>query len=140
MMSIFQYFTAPSGPVSAPVCNMAAEQQEVQPEGAKLRQLSGIEEISTETALAQQSMRPREGAVDTSRYGAALGIPIELDVAVPIKRFRVRNLISLAAGTVIESEWTEGADMPLGARGAQLAWSEFEVIDQKLAVRITRLV
>ena len=29
--------------------------------------------------------------------------------------------------------------MPLGAPGAQLAWSEFEVIDQRLAVRITRL-
>ena len=30
--------------------------------------------------------------------------------------------------------------MPLAARGAQLAWTEFEVVDQNLAVRITRLV
>jgi hypothetical protein len=34
----------------------------------------------------------------------------------------------------------EGEDMPLGARGTQLAWTEFEVVDQKLAVRITRLM
>ena len=67
-------------------------------------------------------------------------IPVEIDVAVPIRRFRVRNLLTLSEGAVIASQWMNGDDMPLAARGAQLAWTEFEVIDQRLAVRITRLV
>jgi len=29
--------------------------------------------------------------------------------------------------------------MPLAARDTQLAWTEFEVVESKLAVRITRL-
>lgn len=66
-------------------------------------------------------------------------IPVEVDVAVPIRKFRVRNLLALDRGQVIETQWLDGDDLPLGARGAQLAWTEFEVIDQKLAVRITRL-
>jgi len=52
----------------------------------------------------------------------------------------VRNLLTLTSGTVIASKWVNGDDLPLAARGAQLAWTEFEVIDQLLAVRITRLV
>jgi len=66
-------------------------------------------------------------------------IPIEIDVAIPIKGFKVASLLALSAGDVVESRWAEGEDMPLGARGAPLAWTEFEVIDEKLAVRITRL-
>jgi flagellar motor switch protein FliN/FliY len=67
-------------------------------------------------------------------------LPVEVDVSVPIRKFRVRNLLALAVGGVISSQWGQGEDMPLAARGAQLAWTEFEVIDQKLAVRVIRLV
>jgi flagellar motor switch protein FliN/FliY len=80
----------------------------------------------------------REGA---SRINPlVIRLPIEVDVAIPIRKFRVRNLLALSVGTVIPSQWRQGEDMPLAARGAQLAWAEFEVVDQKLAVRITRLV
>jgi flagellar motor switch protein FliN len=67
-------------------------------------------------------------------------LPVEVDVAVPVRKFRVRNLLALALGAVIPSQWRQGEDLPLAARGAQLAWAEFEVVDQKLSVRITRLV
>ena len=66
-------------------------------------------------------------------------IPIEIDVAIPIPRFQVRNVLALAVGQVIGTGWVDGEDVPLAAHGAQLAWTEIEVIDQKLAVRITRL-
>jgi flagellar motor switch protein FliN len=64
---------------------------------------------------------------------------VELDVAIPVRDFRVRNLLVLEPGQVIETQWQQGEDMPLAAGSAQLAWSEFEVIDSRLAVRITRL-
>jgi flagellar motor switch/type III secretory pathway protein FliN len=67
-------------------------------------------------------------------------LPVELDVAVPAREFRVRNLLALEPGQVIETEWTHGEDMPLAAGNVPLAWSEFEVVDSQLAVRITRLV
>ena len=66
-------------------------------------------------------------------------LPVELDVAIPVREFRVRNLLALEPGQVIESQWGSGEDVPLAAGDVQLAWSEFEVIDTQLAVRVTRL-
>lgn len=67
-------------------------------------------------------------------------LPVELDVAVPVRGFRVRNLLALDPGQVIETEWANGEDMPLSAGELQLAWAEFEVVDTELAVRVTRLI
>lgn len=66
-------------------------------------------------------------------------LPVELDVAVPIRAFRVRHLLALAPGHVLESQWRNGEDVPLQSGDVQLAWSEFEVVDTQLAVRVTRL-
>ncbi len=66
-------------------------------------------------------------------------LPVELDVCVPVRDFRVRHLLALEAGHVIESLWQHGDDVPLTAGEVQLAWSEFEVIEEQLAVRVTRL-
>ena len=67
-------------------------------------------------------------------------LPVELEVAIPVRGFRVRNLLALAPGAMVESQWIHGEDVPLGAGDVQLAWSEFEVVDTQLAVRLTRLV
>lgn len=70
----------------------------------------------------------------------AARLPVEVDVAIPLRDFRVRNLLALAPGMVVESQWVHGEDVPVGSRDVQLAWSEFEVVDTRLAVRLTRLV
>jgi len=67
-------------------------------------------------------------------------LPVELDVSVAVGEFRVRNLLALEPGQVIETQWGQGQDLPLAAGEVQLAWSEFEVVDSQLAVRLTRLV
>ncbi|MGH7071300.1 MAG: FliM/FliN family flagellar motor switch protein [Terracidiphilus sp.] len=72
--------------------------------------------------------------------GPVTRIPVELDVAIPVRNFRVRNLLALAPGALIESQWSNGDDLPLAAGKVQLAWSEFEVLDTGMAARITRLV
>ena len=64
---------------------------------------------------------------------------MELDVAVPVREFRVRDLLALKPGNLIESRWGNGEDVPLASGNVQLARSEFEVIDAQLAARITRL-
>ncbi len=66
-------------------------------------------------------------------------IPVELDIAIPLPNFRVRNLLALAPGELIASKCNHGSDLPLAAGHVTLAWTEFEVLDTTLAVRITRL-
>jgi flagellar motor switch protein FliN len=67
-------------------------------------------------------------------------LPVELDVVVPVQDFRVRHLLAVAPGALIETQWSHGNDLPLAAGDVQLAWSEFEVVEARLAVRITRLL
>jgi len=94
---------------------------------------------STEQALVPSPHAPVEGkAIVLSAPIARL--PVELDVAVPVRDFRVRNLLALEPGNVIETQWTHGEDMPLLAGAVQLSWSEFEVVDSQLAVRVTRMI
>jgi flagellar motor switch protein FliN/FliY len=69
----------------------------------------------------------------------AANLPVELDVGVPVPEFRVRNLLNLEPGRVIESRWGHADDVPLAAGAVRLAWVEFEVIENQLAVRVTRL-
>jgi len=69
----------------------------------------------------------------------AARLPVELDVAIALRHFRVRNLLALEPGQIIETQWGNGQDVPLAAADVQLAWSEFEVVDSQLAVRLTRL-
>jgi hypothetical protein len=66
-------------------------------------------------------------------------MPVELDVAIPVPQFRVRDLLALAPQQLIESRWGNGDDLPLASGAVQVAWTEFEVIESGLAVRITRL-
>ena len=66
-------------------------------------------------------------------------LPVELDVTIPVRDFRVRNLLTLEPGYLIQTQWHNGDDVPLSASAVHLAWSEFEVIENDLAVRITRL-
>jgi flagellar motor switch/type III secretory pathway protein FliN len=99
---------------------------------------TGAGEIAVEQALVPLTHSPEEG--DLSGFsGPVARLPVELDVAVPVREFRVRNLLALEPGQVIETQWAQGEDMPLAAGEVQLAWSEFEVVDAQLAVRVTRL-
>jgi flagellar motor switch protein FliN/FliY len=96
-------------------------------------------EVKAEQALVPSPHSPVAGR------GIALSapiarLPVELDVAVPVREFRVRNLLALEPGQVIETQWGHGEDMPLASGDVQLAWSEFEVVDSQLAVRVTRMV
>lgn len=67
------------------------------------------------------------------------GLPMQLDVTIPVPSFRVQDLLALEKGSVLESRWPQTDDVPVWCGGSQLVWSEFEVVEQKLAVRVTRL-
>ncbi len=87
-------------------------------------------------ALRQNELEPSPAI----SLGSPLALlPVELDVAVPVREFRVRNLLALDCGQVIETQWGHGEDVPLASGEVQLAWSEFEVVESQLGVRVTRL-
>ena len=67
-------------------------------------------------------------------------LTVRLEAGVSLPRFKVRDLLRLEVGQVVESESPDSEDVPLKVGQVQLGWSEFEVVEQQLAVRLTRLV
>ena len=66
-------------------------------------------------------------------------LPMRLRASVPVMKFRVRDLLALEAGVVVQTAWPSAEDVPLWMGRVQLSWTEFEVVDGRMAVRLTRL-
>jgi len=67
------------------------------------------------------------------------GLPCVLTVEISVPDFKVTDLVELAPGRIIVTRWTVGLDVPLLINGELVAWSEFEVVQTRLAVRLTEL-
>jgi flagellar motor switch/type III secretory pathway protein FliN len=66
-------------------------------------------------------------------------LPCHLSLEVPVVKFTVGDLLRLGKGSIVETGCSSTRDIPLRANGLLVAWSEFEVIGNQLAVRITEL-
>jgi flagellar motor switch protein FliN/FliY len=115
----------------------------VEPDAAETQADSAVQsaadESSDEHALVAAT-KPEEPGEPVDELPALVALlPVEMDVSVPVRGFRVRHLLTLAPGQIVESQWVHSNDLTLTAGEVQLAWSEFEVIENRLAVRVTRL-
>jgi|GEM_PF-727790 len=64
---------------------------------------------------------------------------VSTTAGIPMSGFKIGDLLRLAPGQIVESEWPHTEDVLLRAGRVHVAWSEFEVVDQRLVVRLTRL-
>jgi flagellar motor switch/type III secretory pathway protein FliN len=76
---------------------------------------------------------------DQRRYARVERLPMRLDVLMKVRSFRVQDLLAMQKGTVVETVHGHSQDVPLACGSALLVWGEFEVVEQKLGVRITHL-
>jgi len=95
--------------------------------------------VSAASSIGGDDPNPIEDENSLRLSASMTRLPVSLTVAVPVREFQVRKLLAMAPGIVIESQWGQGEDLPLSSGDVQLAWSEFEVVDTRLAVRVTRL-
>jgi flagellar motor switch/type III secretory pathway protein FliN len=82
---------------------------------------------------------PKPEAVIADPWARVEGLPCLLTVEIPVPGFTVADLVHLAPGRIIATRWTVGLDVPLRINGELIAWSEFEVVQSHLAVRLTEL-
>jgi len=60
-------------------------------------------------------------------------------VDLPMPDFKIGDLLRLREGSVINARWGLGRDVPLHLNGTLIGWVEFEVVGDRLAVRLTEL-
>jgi len=87
------------------------------------------------------SIAPREKTiVAPEAWAQVLPLPCQLSVDVPLPGFTVADALQLRPGSVINSQWQIGTDIPLRLNGELIARGEFELVGNHLAVRLTELV
>lgn len=64
-------------------------------------------------------------------------LPCQVSVELPVVRFTIGNLLALTKGSVVETACNQTSDVPLRVNRLLIGWTEFEVIGDRLAVRIT---
>ncbi len=67
-------------------------------------------------------------------------LPCTLVLEVPVVKFTVASLLGLRPGRLVETAWHQSTDVPLRVNGMLMAWTEFEVVGERLAARITDLI
>jgi flagellar motor switch protein FliN len=67
-------------------------------------------------------------------------LQVRMKVGLPLHGFRVRDLLALVPGSIVGSGWNETEDVPLIGGETQISWCEFETVDDRIAVRLTRLL
>jgi len=88
--------------------------------------------------MAAPTVQPKlEAAADP--WARVESLPCVLSVEIPVPGFTVADLVRLAKGRVIATRWVVGQDVPLRINGEVAAWIEFEVVRDRLAVRLTEL-
>ncbi|MBZ5706037.1 MAG: FliM/FliN family flagellar motor switch protein [Acidobacteriia bacterium] len=90
-----------------------------------------------ETATEKKTETSGNG--ETEAWRQVQDLPCELTLDLPLPGFKVRDLLRLDAGSVLDSGWKVGADLPLRVNGTLIAWSEFEVVAERLAARVTEV-
>jgi flagellar motor switch/type III secretory pathway protein FliN len=67
-------------------------------------------------------------------------LPCTLALEVPVVEFTVGHLLKLQPGSLLRTACHQSSDLPLNVNGVLMAWTEFEVVGERLAARITDLV
>lgn len=83
--------------------------------------------------------QPKPEAPAAEPWARVEALPCLLTVEIPVPGFTVSDLVHLEPGRIIATRWTVGQDVPLRINGELIAWSEFEVAQDHLAVRLTEL-
>ncbi|HEY2856800.1 MAG TPA: FliM/FliN family flagellar motor C-terminal domain-containing protein [Terracidiphilus sp.] len=64
-------------------------------------------------------------------------LPCDLTVELPVVRFTIENLLSLTKGSIVATACHHTSDVPLRVNKLLIGWTEFDVIGDHLAVRMT---
>jgi flagellar motor switch/type III secretory pathway protein FliN len=76
-------------------------------------------------------------AVERDLLDTVPWLPCRLSLEIPVVRFTIGDLLTLANGSVVETAYHHTSDIPLRVNQLLLGWTEFDVIGDHLAVRIT---
>jgi flagellar motor switch/type III secretory pathway protein FliN len=101
--------------------------------------MAGATGVAAETGTLPSVSVPSDAEED-AQWKPVMELPCTLVADLPVPAFKIADLLKLRIGSVIDAGWHVGRDVPLRLNGLLIGWSEFEVVEKNLAVRLTELV
>jgi len=99
---------------------------------------ASTQRMAPEVASPENPAPP--GGSEETRWRPVLNLPAQIAVDLPLPQFKVSDMLQLKAGSVLPTRWKLSRDLPLRVNGTLIGWCEFEVIGNRLAVRLTELI
>jgi len=84
-----------------------------------------------------ESRRTAPTVETTDPLDSMLWLPCTLSLDLPVVRFTIHDLLTLTRGKIVETACHHTSDIPLRVNQLLVGWTEFEVIGDRLSVRIT---
>ena len=81
-----------------------------------------------------------EGLTTLDAWEAVVELHCTLSVEVSVPRFRVRDLLALDPCSLIDSGWSHGMEIPVRLNGNVAMTANFEVIGNRLALRLVEVI
>jgi flagellar motor switch/type III secretory pathway protein FliN len=91
------------------------------------------------SSLAVDADREALPARIADRWGDLVSVPVTLSVEVAFEKLSVRDLCNLRKGLVLATAHAAGAPVPVSVAGVLVGWAEFQVVGDKLALRIAEM-
>lgn len=95
---------------------------------------SQLQTVPDETAELDS---PAPVRVERDRLDSMPWLPCAVTLELPVVNFTIEDLLKLAPGIIVETACHHTSDVPLRVNQLLIGWTEFDVIDDRLAVRIT---
>ncbi len=97
-----------------------------------------------ETRAAADASGPGSGAGSVpgkaqDKFDLLPWLPCCLALDLPVVKFTVADLLMLKPESIVETAYHQSSDLPLRVNGQLIGWTEFEVVGERLAVRLTDL-
>ncbi len=95
------------------------------------------------TAAQKSEAKPAETALpapavsEPDALDSIPWLPCTLSVELPVVRFTIGDLLRLGKGSIVETACRQTSDVPLRVNRLLIGWTEFDVIGERLAVRMT---
>lgn len=95
---------------------------------------SAVQKLEANTAepAIPVSKPPAQDLLDTMPW-----LPCTLSLELPVVRFTIGDLLKLTKGSIVQTASHHTSDLPLRVNQLLIGWTEFEVVGDRLAVRIT---
>jgi len=97
---------------------------------------AAVQKLEPEVTPINQSL-PVETPSEQDPLDLMPWLPITLSLELPVVRFTIGDLLTLTKDTIVETACHHTSDLPLRVNHLLIGWTEFEVIGDRIAVRIT---